>query len=92
MTIPTNCPACSATEATPHQVFGVLVCASCGCVHTEHPITLGDSFRIVSPRWHEGPDEPDQWRAFDLDVVSSKGRERRHGWFHLGTRDITQVG
>jgi hypothetical protein len=62
----------------------------CGGIYTIHRIYLGDSYAIVLPDWHTGPETTPVY--YDLDVLGSAGPERRHGWFEPTTRRIVQTG
>ena len=91
-----TCPACSSEAHTtadpliPVRLRGAVVaCRDCGGIYTTRPIYLGDSYAVVLPRWHEGADG--DTRYFDLEVLGS-GSGRRHGWFNIETRGITQTG
>lgn len=87
-----NCPACSATASTPHEVDGVAVCSACGAIYTTRHIYKGDSYRIVLPQWETAAHDPETERYYDLSVLGSNGAERRHGWFNPATKRITQTG
>lgn len=86
-----KCPACSSVKHEKHsKVVGVYVCQSCGAVHGR--CFLGESHGMVQPYWHEGPSEPEQERYYDFETVGPKGLERRHGWFNVESKRITQTG
>lgn len=86
-----TCPACSSPRYTAVEGFvTVYTCAACGAIYGS--CYLGDSYRLVRPTWHEGPSAPERERYFDLSVLGSRGEERRHGWFNVDTRRITQTG
>lgn len=86
-----KCPACSSVKHEKHgEVSGVYVCRSCGAVHGQ--CYLGESYGLVQPYWHEGPSSPEQERYYDFETVGSKGLDRRHGWFNVESKRITQTG
>lgn len=96
--VPVPCPACShgkayrAKEYYPGLTtgFSIYVCAQCEALHGT--CYLGDSYALVLPYFHKGPEKPEDTRYFDFECLGSKGITRRHGWYHVGTRRITQVG
>lgn len=91
-----ECPACSNKrgnvpyDKTSIGLTTVYRCKKCGAVFGS--CYLGDSYGIVSPRWHEGNADPIDTFYYDLETVGSKGVERRHGWAHKTTKRIVQVG
>lgn len=68
----------------------MVTCGGCGGIYTVRRIYRGESYTIVRPSWHTGPETTPVY--FDLDVIGSEGPERRHGWFEPTTKCITQVG
>ncbi len=99
-----TCPACGASQrfsrkpapgvARPEQVRE---CRKCAAIYTTHPIYLGDSYAIVGTTFASSEQEARAQEAgtvryFDLQTLGSNGLGRRHGWFDLATRLITQVG
>jgi|GEM_PF-1375476 len=86
-----ECPACSGKRHHPHPKHAqVFTCARCGALHGT--CYKGDSYALVLPYWHEGEENPEDTRYFDLEVLGSAGVERRHGWYHTKTKRITQTG
>ncbi len=93
-----NCcgkPISSKAINTPYKVdgsriMGVYACNHCGAV--QGTCYKGESYMIVKPQWHQGPEDPSNTCYFDLTVLEGAGSERRHGWFDKTTRGITQVG
>lgn len=90
-----ECPACSNKRGRSYRIgertiTGVYECAACGAVHGE--CYIGDSLGIVQDAWHDKPSRMEDLRHFDLTCLGSKGITRRHGWFDITTRRITQVG
>lgn len=93
---PFACPACSHVEGNEESVdsMGVATCQGCSGIFTTRPIYAGDSFRYVLPHFIDPASEPapEAWRYFDLDVLGSRGPERRHGFYDPATRLVVQVG
>jgi len=85
-----SCPACSGRKHHRHpKVHGVYTCDRCGAVHGT--CYKGESYEIVLPYWHEGESKPEDERYYDLETLGTT-IERRHGWFNINTKRITQTG
>lgn len=86
-----ECPACSHTRHEATHLVSVYRCSKCQAVHGS--CYLGDSYTIVLPYFHQGPDpDPKDWRYYDLECLGSAGLQRRHGWYLPATKRILQVG
>lgn len=51
-----------------------------------------DADIIVQNAWHEGESLDENQRYYDIIYIDSTGQHRKHGWFDLTTRKITQTG
>lgn len=88
-TVPVECPACSCKKAA--VVRGrVYQCVACEAIHGD--CYLGDSYLYVLPYLAGDVTKPENQRYFDLTCLGSRGVTRRHGWFDLESRKITQIG
>lgn len=93
-----SCPCCcqpvdEATRETLYRgIAGVYVCSSCGAIFGR--CSGDDSLKVVSSKWHTGPESAEDWKYFDLliPLESGHGEARFHGWFHRETHDILQTG
>jgi hypothetical protein len=92
-----NCPACNNKrgnkryDETKFSLYDVYRCKKCGAVFGS--CYLGDSYSIVRPQWHPAPDvDPSETFYFDIEALGSQGVQRRHGWAHIATKLIVQVG
>lgn len=86
------CPACSHTLGS--SVEGrplVYVCGDCQAIFSDH-LYLGQSYELVLPQMTAEEVPAEFQRYFDFTCLSSKGTVRRHGWYDIRTRLITQVG
>jgi len=83
-----RCPACNSNRRKNTEIFGVYECRKCDAIYGE--CYLGDSYSLVLPYWHTGPDG--DIRYYDLTCLGSEGVTRRHGWFNTKTRRIVQTG
>jgi hypothetical protein len=85
----TSCPACSGKRL--RKVSGhvsVFECVRCEALFGT--CYLGESYELVLPRWHRGPETKP--RYYEFTTLGSEGVGRRHGWFEPTTRCITQTG
>ena len=72
------------------RIIGVYQCQHCHAVLGQ--CYKGESYTVVKP-WLSAEDVPmERWRYYDLMVLGGNGIERRHGWFDVDSRLITQVG
>lgn len=93
-----ECPACSAPlPAQPADLpearytATLYLCPRCDALYGT--CYLGVSYALVSPYWHQGPEQPATTRYFDLTTLGSNGDvQRRHGWYDPATKRITQTG
>ena len=85
-----TCPACSSTRTAETAKCGVHTCLTCEALFGS--LWLGDSYSLVGPSFHKGESRPEDERYFDLECIGSSGVTRRHGWFNIHSRAITQVG
>lgn len=89
-----RCPACNHVCGNKEDAKHVFTCKACGALFVNDGLLyLGESYSYVIPAWDaDGACAPEDQRYFDFTVLSSKGIERRHGWFNPATKRITQVG
>jgi len=88
-----QCPACNHVRGNKMDARMVYTCAGCGAIfHRSGTLYLGDSYTYVLPVWHQGESSPEEECYYDFTTLGSKGIERRHGWFNVRTKKITQTG
>jgi hypothetical protein len=68
----------------------VFECSKCGALFGS--CYLGDSFMLVRPFMASSEVAHEHMRYFDFSTLGSEGLGRRHGWFDVNTKLITQVG
>lgn len=72
-------------------ISGVFECAKCGAVQGK--CYKGESYKIVKASMAQDTDASfDNAFYYDIEVLGSRGIERRHGWADKTTRLIIQVG
>jgi uncharacterized paraquat-inducible protein A len=87
------CPACGEVESRPMQVGGIRQCVACNAVFGE--CMYRDSLQFVLNWWCDGQTHvaPDDQRYYDFRGLDEYGQPyRRHGWYDIRTRRITQTG
>ena len=89
---PRACRACNNVRGNKDhaKVTGVIECAKCGAL--SGTCYLGESHGLVLPFMTSANVPPEQQRYFDFTTLGSKGVGRRHGWFELASKLVTQVG
>lgn len=85
-----KCPACSCTKKTTLGTTGLHVCKECECLYGN--ITLGNSYLYVKPYMTTDPTADERAVPYDMTCLSSRGIERRHGFYDKASGLITQVG
>jgi len=87
-----ECRACNNTKGnTLVQGFTqVYKCAACEAIFGN--CYLGDSYTLVKPFLVPADVNIQNQRYFDFSTLGSAGNCRRHGWFDVTTKLITQVG
>ena len=89
MNIYRECPACSGQGKV--VVGNILQCQRCQAIYGSCSRAL--SYEFVQPRWYRGLEEKAETRYFDFIVTNQFGEtRRRHGWYDIHTKTITQVG
>lgn len=86
-----TCPACNHKKSRRVSIL-VERCTQCEAIFNRAPMSLGDSYKYVLPRFTHEETPIDRQRHFDFQCLSSEGLIRRHGWFDPETRLITQTG
>ena len=89
---PQQCRACNnikGNKTLPGHVT-VYQCAKCEAIFGS--CYLGESYSLVKPYMTSAEVPAENQRYFDFSTLGSQGEGRRHGWFDISTKLITQVG